>query len=362
MIIAATWLECEKETLMEIGIGLDPTLGLSYEEQAQVSREAARAGYQSIWTPENVAEDSFLTCALRWQATRDVVDGGLGTGIGVSPVGLRTPMGFAMSAGTLGKMTAGRFVLGIGTGQAYNPQYRRTWNIRGSSTLGLMRDYLTTIRALLAGETVDYEGPSVSLHGARLAISPPPRTPVYLAALGPEMCRLGGELADGISLNWCSAEQVAWSRERVAEGAGRAGRDPKAIVIAEYIRVCVDEDVDVARRAFTRSVMGYALGPLGVPAQSYRAHFERMGFAAELAHIDTLRARNAPQDEVVDAFPEALLKKVGYYGRAAGAAEAFRRLSEGLDTSIVRVVAARPGVESTLAVLRACQPKAVPAK
>jgi len=38
-----------------------------------------------------------------------------------------------------------------------------------------------------------------------------------------------------------------------------------------------------------RAVMGYALGPLGVPAQSYRAHFERMGFTQELAHIDTLR-------------------------------------------------------------------------
>ncbi|HLF08289.1 MAG TPA: LLM class flavin-dependent oxidoreductase [Dehalococcoidia bacterium] len=347
---------------MEIGIGLDPTLGLSYEEQAQVSAEAARAGYQSIWTPENIAEDSFLTCALRWQATRDVIPGGLGTGIGVSPVGLRTPMGFAMSAGTMGKMTGGRFVLGIGTGAAYNPQYRRTWNIRGSSTLGLMRDYLTTIRALLAGETVTHEGPSISLRGARLAINPPPRTPVYLAALGPEMCRLGGELADGISLNWCSAEQVAWSRERVAEGAERAGRDPKSIVVAEYIRVCVDEDVDVARRSFTRSVMSYALGPLGVPAQSYRAHFERMGFAAELAHVDTLRARNAPENEVVDAFPEALLKNVGYYGPASGAASAFQRLSEGLDTSIVRVVAARPGVEATMSVLKACAPGAASAK
>jgi len=151
---------------MEIGIGLDPTLGLSYEEQAQVSREAARASYQSIWTPENVAEDSFLTCALRWQATRDVVEGGLGTGIGVSPVGLRTPMGFAMSAGTLGRMTGGRFVLGIGTGQAYNPQYRRTWNMRGSSTLGLMRDYLTTIRALLAAHA---EGkPSQFVDGVKI--------------------------------------------------------------------------------------------------------------------------------------------------------------------------------------------------
>ena len=117
----------------------------------------------------------------------------VGTGIGVSPVAMRTPMGFAMSAGTLSKMTGGRFILGIGSGQADVPSYRRNWNVRGTSTLGLMRDYLTVIRALVRGETVDYTGPSVELHGAKLGINPPPQTPVYLTALGPEMLKLGGE-------------------------------------------------------------------------------------------------------------------------------------------------------------------------
>src|SRR3990170_985912 len=118
---------------MEIGIGLDGTLGLSYDEQAQLSAEAARLGYTSIWTPEGAGEDSFLLCSIRWAATREVVAGGLTTGIGVSPVGLRTPMGFAMSAGTMSKLTGGRFILGIGAGGAYTPQYRRTWNVRGPS-------------------------------------------------------------------------------------------------------------------------------------------------------------------------------------------------------------------------------------
>jgi alkanesulfonate monooxygenase SsuD/methylene tetrahydromethanopterin reductase-like flavin-dependent oxidoreductase (luciferase family) len=343
---------------VEIGIGLDGTLGLSYEEQARLSAEAAKRGYTSVWTPEGAGEDSFIACSIRWAATRDVVPGGLTTGIGVSPVALRTPMGFAMSAGTLSKLTGGRFVLGIGTGAAYLPQYRRTWGLRGASTLNLMRDYLTTIRALVAGETVTYEGDFVSLNGARLGISPPPWTPVYLGALGPEMLRLGGELADGLSLNWCTPEQVAWSRQRVAEGAARAGRDAASVVIAEYIRVCVDEDVDVARRAFTRNMMGYALGfgPPGGRPQGYRAHFERMGFAEALARIDDLRRRNAPQDEIVDAFPESMLRQVGYYGPAAGAAAAFRRIAEGLDHAIVRVIAARPGIESTRAALEACAP------
>ena len=178
---------------MEFGVGLDGTLQLSYAEQGQLSAEAAKLGYTQVWTPEGNGEDSFQLCAMRWAATRDVIPGGVTTGIGVSPVPLRTPMGFAMSAGTLSKMTGGRFILGIGSGQADVPNYRRTWNMRGTSTIGLMRDYVTTIRALVRGETVDYEGPSVTYHGARLSIDPPPRTPVYLAALGPNMTTLAGE-------------------------------------------------------------------------------------------------------------------------------------------------------------------------
>jgi len=339
---------------MEIGIGLDGTLQLSYEEQAQLSAEAAQLGYKQVWTPEGSGEDSFQLCALRWAATRDVVPGGLTTGIGVSPVALRTPIGFAMSAGTLSKMSGGRFILGVGSGQADVPNYRRTWNMRGASALGLMRDYLTTIRALLRGETVDYEGPSVSLHGGRLGIEPPPRTPVYLGALGPKMLALGGELADGICLNWSSADTVATSHAVVADAAHAAGRDPSEVTMMEYIRVCVDDDERLARRAFTRSMMGYALGQLDAPPRSYRAHFERMGFADDLRRLDDMRRRKAPQEEIVDAFPEAMLRKVGYYGKAAGAAAALKSVARGLDVAIVRVVGAKPGMESARATVQAC--------
>jgi alkanesulfonate monooxygenase SsuD/methylene tetrahydromethanopterin reductase-like flavin-dependent oxidoreductase (luciferase family) len=223
-----------------------------------------------------------------------------------------------------------------------------------------MRDYLTTVRRLVAGEEVTYQGEVVSLQGVKLAISPPPRTPVYLGALGPEMLRLAGELADGVCLNWCAPEQIAWSRERIAEGARRAHRDPVQIQVVEYIRVCVDPDVDVARRALARSTMGYALGQ-GIPTArerqwGYRAHFERMGYTAVLAELDHLRQRGATPAEVADACPPAFLKHVGYYGTPEGAAAAFRHLAVGLDVALVRVVAARPGIASVLTTLQACRP------
>ncbi len=348
---------------MDIGIGLDATLNLSFADQADLSQEAARLGYTSIWTPEGAGQDSFLLCSQRWAASCQVVPEGLSTGIGVSPVLYRTPVAFAMSGGTMSQLTRGRFIMGIGAGGAYRPRTRQSLGLPRFSTLALMRDYLMTVRGLVAGDVVNYQGEVVTLQGIKLAVSPPPRTPVYLGALGPEMLRLGGELADGVCLNWCTPEQIAWSRERIAEGAARTDRDPRSVQVVEYIRVCVDDDVAVARRAFARSTMGYALGQRVPTARErqlgYRAHFERMGHAEALAELDRMRQRGAKPDEVADAYPPELLKQVGYYGTPEGAATAFRRLAEGLDVAIVRVVAARPGMASVLAALRACRPELV---
>ena len=69
-----------------------------------------------------------------------------------------------------------------------------------------------------------------------------------------------------------------------------------------------------------------------------------------------MRDRGAVPDEVADAMPADGLRRVGYFGTADGAAAEFRRLAYSLDTAIVRVVAAKPGVDSVLAVMRACAP------
>ncbi len=347
---------------MEIGLGLDASLGLDFDDQRQLSREAAELGYESLWTPEGAGLDAFQLCSLRWQASAEVTPGGLGTGIAVAPVAYRNPVGFAVSAGTVSALTGGRFILGIGSGGIYRPETRRNLGIRTSSTLAVMRDYLAALQALLGGDIVNIEGEALTLRQVQLGISPAPETPVYLGALGPEMLRLGGELANGIALNWCTPEQIAWSRERVAEGAARIGRDPAAVRFSEYIRICVDDDEILARRSFGRAALGYALGQT-VPTErerrfGYRAHFERAGFSEELLALDHMRNEGAGYDELVDACPDDLLRSVGYYGPAEGARDAFLALAEGLDTAIVRVVAARPTLDAVRAVMTACAPAA----
>jgi alkanesulfonate monooxygenase SsuD/methylene tetrahydromethanopterin reductase-like flavin-dependent oxidoreductase (luciferase family) len=174
------------------------------------------------------------------------------------------------------------------------------------------------------------------------------------------MLRLAGELADGVILNWCSPEQIAWSRERIAEGAARSRRDPASVKVTEFVRICIHDDEAVARRTYANALKGYALGR-GLDAkgrpQGYRAHFERAGFATPLAKIDRMIELGASNEDIADAFPDDLLTAVGYYGRPGGARKALSRLSEGLDSAIVRVVATRPGMEAVRATITACSPQ-----
>jgi|SRR5215472_8739424 len=338
---------------MEIDVGLD-SLALPYDSEAEITAEAARLGYTRIWVGS--VADPFQTCALRWSQTRAVVPGGVGTAIGVIPVGVRTPADLASSAAALSRLTGGRFVLGVGAGTVYEPAYRRAWGIEEDSSLALVRAYLETMRAFQAGESVTYKKAGLRYDGALLA-GEPIRTPLYVGAAGPQMITLGGELADGVYLSWCTPDAVTSARARIADGAERAGRDPAEVTLAASARVCVDDDVAAARRALAAALLPYVAGwGAGGRPRAFRAGFERMGFAAEVAEIDRLSANGAGRDEIIEAFPDGMLRGLGYYGPAAGAVEAVRRQVAGADTAVVRIVPARPGADAIRAVLEAGRP------
>jgi alkanesulfonate monooxygenase SsuD/methylene tetrahydromethanopterin reductase-like flavin-dependent oxidoreductase (luciferase family) len=345
---------------MMIGVGLDARLGLSFGQLRAAAREAERLRFESLWTPAGGVPDSFHICAAWSQDTS------LRTGISVVPAArMWTPLGLAAQAATLAQLSSGRFVLGLGTG-GYGPGF---WASVGlpDRPIAVMREYVSEVRALLAGRQVE-AGPIVARAGmgpgapgwpqsASLGLEGLPPAPVYLAALGPQMLRLAGETADGALLNWATPERIAVSREAIDAGAARAGRDPGAVPMTMYIRVCVDDDVAAARQAFGTQVLGYAMGRPGLPQNSgYRGLFAQMGFGAELSELEQRRDRGATMPEVVAAASDEMLTAVGYYGPAGPAPTAFARLAAGLDEAIVRIITARPGLEPVVQAMTALTP------
>jgi len=348
---------------MIIGVGLDARLGLPFDQLREAGREAARLGFESLWTPAGGVPDSFHVCSAWSQET------GLRTGISVVPAArMWTPLGLATQAATLAQLSAGRFVLGLGTG-GYGPRF---WASVGlpDRPIAIMREYVAAVRGLLDCQPVT-AGPIIARAGmgsgspgwpqtASLGLGALPPAPVALAALGPQMLRLAGEVADGALLNWATPERIAVSRELVDAGAARAGRDPGSVPLTMYIRVCIDDDVAAARRAFGTQVLGYAMGHPGIPQnEGYRGLFGQMGFDAELTELEQRRDRGAAMTELVDSAPDEMLRAVGYYGPAAPAAAEFARLSAGLDEAIVRVICARPGLDPVIESMAALTPSLI---
>ena len=346
---------------MMIGVGLDARLGLLFGELRAAAREAERLGFESLWTPAGGVPDSFHVCAAWSQDTL------LRNGISVVPAArMWTPPSLAVQAATLAQLSAGRFVLGLGTG-GYGPGF---WASVGlpDRPVAVMREYVTEVRALLGGQQVP-ASPATTRAGAGSpgwpqpaspGLEGPPAAPVYLAALGPQMLRLAGETADGVLLNWATPERIAVSRSAIDAGAARAGRDRGAVPMTMYIRVCVDDDVAAARQAFGAQVLGYAMGRPGIPqGAGYRGLFSQMGFGGELGELEQRRDRGAALPELVAAVSDEMLAAVGYYGPAGPAPAAFARLSDGLDEAIVRIITTRPGLEPVVQAMTALTPSLI---
>lgn len=302
---------------MEIGLGIDSRFALGPEAHQRIARDAARLGYKSLWTPIGSDRGPFDICAVWHEAS------GLATGIAVVPLSGWSVDAVASVARETFERCRGQFTLGIGSGRTT------------SAVIRSMREAASSLR-----------------EGA-------PGVPLFLGALGPQMLRLAGYRYDGAALNWCSIEQVAWSREQVVAGARAVKRDPREVRIHEYVRVCIDDDVAAARAAFAKMVLTYALARPGADkTKGYRAHFARMGFGDVLDDLERRRDRGAAEDELASRFPDELLRRVGYWGAPAGAREAFGTLARGLDIAIVRLVPSRRNDEGAVRLaMEACAPR-----
>jgi len=315
-------------------------------------QRAADDGFSSAWMSNIFGLDALTALAVAGSQVP-----GIGLGTAVVPTYPRHPAVLAQQTLTTATAVGGRLVLGIGLSHkiVIDDMYGYSFDRPARH----MSEYLSILLPLLDGQPASFTGETMRA-AIGLSTPRPGRVPVLLAALGPQMLRLAGEAADGACLNWASPEQIGWSREQVAAGATKAGRDPAASTLSMYIRVCVDEDVAAARRAFAEQVLGYSLVRPGAdPTLAYRGHFGRMGFETALRDLEASRDAGAPMAELCDAVPEDLLAAVGYYGTAAGAAARFAELSVGLDETIVRVVTARKTLDAVRDAMQALTPEKI---
>lgn len=196
-----------------------PTVGAicrpqtSPEEMLRAAVEADRAGLAELWLWEDCFLEGGLTSAAAILASTERVV----VGIGLLPMPLRNVAISAMEIATLARMFPGRLRVAVGHGvQPWMEQV----GARVASPLGLAREYMTALRALLAGETVTVTGDYVRIDDVTLGWPPLAPVPVLLGAIGPKSLALAGECADGVLLD--ADFSVDGARDAVA--ACRAAR------------------------------------------------------------------------------------------------------------------------------------------
>jgi coenzyme F420-dependent glucose-6-phosphate dehydrogenase len=157
----------------------------------------------------------------------------------------------AQAFGTLGALSPGRVILGLGSGEAMNETPATGAEFPGAKERrGRLAEAITLIRRLWTEERVDFEGEYYRAEKATVYDRPDQPVPIYVAASGPLAAKLAGRVGDGfICTSGKDPALYGTLLDSVADGALAAGRDPASLRRMIEIKVSYDRDPDVARRA-----------------------------------------------------------------------------------------------------------------
>jgi len=278
--------------------------GGDFAAAVDLVRRAESAGYESAWVTHGLGRDSFLVLAAYGQATSRIR-----LGNGVVPIYPRHPVVMAQAALTLNEQVRGRFTLGIGV--SHRASMDAMLGVPIKEPLAVMREYVAVLRGAL-GAGADFEGKHYRAHWSLAVPTRPPAPPIYLAALGPKMCELAGEIADGAILWLTSPDYVRdVARPAIERGRRRAGKTLEGFEVVAAVPLAVTDDRTAAVAAFRAELARYVALPF------YRAMMEASGLGEAL--------RTADRDGAVPAVMAEALGGIGDAATARKFVEAYRR-------------------------------------
>jgi len=289
---------------------------LGIEGLGRSARRIEELGFDGILSSETAGHDPFLPLLIAAEHTKRI---GLSTGIAVSFP--RSPMVIAQMAWDLQRLSRGRFALGLGT-QVKGHNERRYGTPWTAPPGPRMREYVLCLKAIF--ETFQHPKQPRFFEGEyyKYTLAPPvftaepiahPDIPIFLAAVNPYMCRLAGELGDGVFAHpICTAKYVRdVMLPMVMEGARKAGRsiDGIEIIGAPIIVTGRDEsELEKERHLLKRRVAFYG------STRTYRKVFEVHGCAELCETLHELSLANRWQ-EMVELIPDEMADEFATIGR-----------------------------------------------
>jgi len=186
---------------------------------SRIARAAEELGFTGALTPTGVlCEDAWLTTAMVSRHTER-----LRFLVAFRP-GFLSPTLAAQTAASYQRLTGGRLALNIVTGGESAEQRAYGDFLGKDDRYARTGEFLTVVRRLWEGETVDLAGEHLTVEGARLALPPEPRPEIYFGGSSPAAVRVAARHAD-VYLTWGEPPAaVAGKITRVRELARSEGR------------------------------------------------------------------------------------------------------------------------------------------
>jgi probable F420-dependent oxidoreductase len=286
-------------------------LSTGIDDVPATARDLEARGYAGVWASE-ADHDPFLPLLSAGQATERLQ---VGTAIAVAFA--RSPMTLAMTAHDLQRYTRGRFILGLGT--QIRAHVERRFSMPWTAPVDRMHEYVGALRAIWAawqdGTRLRFEGEHYRHTLMTPMFSPQAHEwggpPVHLAAVGPRMTRLAGEVADGLLVHGFTTERYLRERTLPAleEGLAAAGRTRADVTVSLpglVVSGRTDEEREQAAAAVKATIAFYGSTP------AYRPVLELHGWDAlgdELHALSISRRedkwtamRDLVDDEVLATF------------------------------------------------------------
>jgi 5,10-methylenetetrahydromethanopterin reductase len=299
--------------------------------------DAESLGAEIAFVSEDIGcRDAFALLTMAAARTERIR---LCTGV-VNPF-TRSPMSLAMGAATVHEASGGRAGLGLGTS---SPDLIGTQlGLPHVRPVRVMQEATETVRALLTGRTVEYDGEIFHVHGTALqGFAERSSIPVYFAAMGPQVLRLAGRIADGVLLNvGASTEYVRWAVDQIRSSAEEAGRDPTEVTIAAWHTAYIDTD----RQAALRKAKRWLATMLSIPRQG-ELLLEKSRISTDIlvpirAHVSGYPHAGSP-DEAAAHVPDEVAERLTLLGsvEVVGARlQAYR--DAGVDLPVLPITALR---------------------
>ena len=284
-----------------------------FERVANLARTAEDLGFDGFWLQDNplTTKDPYIGLAIAAQSTSKIT-----LGPAVSNPLIRHHTVIVNSIASLDQLGEGRAILGMGNG---GPALVVAFG-RKPRKVADFREDIKVIRSLLSGDGAS--SPNGSTY--RVA-SVNKQVPVYVAARGPRVLRLGGELADGVLIAGPAQPEVLRKKmEIVREGAREAGRPPTDVKINLLVNMAVDADVAKAMDTVRPFAVG-AIIEAAKPGDEVPPQFEHVFRKIHDGHDSSTHLAAGSADR--DLIPDELANYIAIAGNEETCRERLRSIA-----------------------------------